>query len=336
MCAEAARPAEHRELGRDILRSVSRSFYLSLRVLPKPLREPVSLAYLLARATDTIADTVHVGASVRAGHLRVLAEIIQGEQRAEAVETLRSAFAPLQSNDAERRLIEALPSCIDWLQQLDAVDCADVREVLRNINRGQTLDVVRFGDAGTLGALASEAELDEYTYLVAGCVGEFWTRLGFRHIRGFADLPTDQMLDLGIRYGKGLQLINILRDAGSDLRAGRCYLPADELASCGMSAAQLLNEPERARPVFRKWQERAAAGIAAGVEYGCAITNRRVRFATALPALIGARTLARLRAAGAQALHERVKIPRAQVRRLMLTAFRSRKVIRAEANRALR
>jgi phytoene/squalene synthetase len=39
--------------------SVSRSFYLTIRFLPRPLREPVGLAYLLARATDTIADTVH-------------------------------------------------------------------------------------------------------------------------------------------------------------------------------------------------------------------------------------------------------------------------------------
>ncbi len=38
------------------------------------------------------------------------------------------------------------------------------------------------------------------------------------------------MLDHGKRYGKGLQLINILRDAGSDLRAGRCYFPNEELA----------------------------------------------------------------------------------------------------------
>ena len=46
-----------KQLRGEVLRSVSRSFYLSLRVLPKPLRDPLSLAYLLARATDTIADT---------------------------------------------------------------------------------------------------------------------------------------------------------------------------------------------------------------------------------------------------------------------------------------
>ena len=41
----------------SLLRQVSRSFYLSLAVLPRSLREPIGLAYLLARAADTIADT---------------------------------------------------------------------------------------------------------------------------------------------------------------------------------------------------------------------------------------------------------------------------------------
>ena len=48
-----------------MLRSVSRSFYLSLRILPAALREPLSLAYLLARATDTIADTPEPPAALR-------------------------------------------------------------------------------------------------------------------------------------------------------------------------------------------------------------------------------------------------------------------------------
>ena len=43
-----------------LLKRVSRAFYLSIRVLPEPVRRPVGLAYLLARAADTIADTAAV------------------------------------------------------------------------------------------------------------------------------------------------------------------------------------------------------------------------------------------------------------------------------------
>ncbi|HEV3409557.1 MAG TPA: squalene/phytoene synthase family protein, partial [Chthoniobacterales bacterium] len=59
-----------------ILRSVSRSFYLSIRLLPRRLRDPIALAYLLARATDTIADTAEIDVPVRAEELRRLADSI--------------------------------------------------------------------------------------------------------------------------------------------------------------------------------------------------------------------------------------------------------------------
>ena len=56
----------------DVLRRVSRSFYLSLRILPGSLREPIGLAYLLARAADTVADTRVLPRAERLGHLEAL------------------------------------------------------------------------------------------------------------------------------------------------------------------------------------------------------------------------------------------------------------------------
>jgi farnesyl-diphosphate farnesyltransferase len=53
------------------------------------------------------------------------------------------------------------------------------------------------------------------------------------------------------------------------------------------------------------------------MKYVEAIRERRVRAATALPALIGARTIALLRSAGAEALQEKVKVPRKEVRGML-------------------
>ena len=55
------------------------------------------------------------------------------------------------------------------------------------------------------------------------------------------------------------------------------------------------------------------------MQYAHAIRGRRIRAATALPALIGARTLALLRNAGPMALQNRVKMPRREVRALILS-----------------
>jgi farnesyl-diphosphate farnesyltransferase len=299
-----------------ILRSVSRSFYLSIRLLPVKLRDPIALAYLLARATDTIADTAEVSAAIRAEQLARIAQLIQ-QDAAPGAESFRE-FAALQKNDDERVLIDSLPACFHWLAAMPAADQRDIRKVLQAINEGQTLDVQRFGDPRAILALPTAAELDRYTYLVAGCVGEFWTTTCFRHLRSFSSDTEQTMIDRGIAYGKGLQLVNIVRDVGADLRAGRCYLPADELHPLNISTADLATNPGAAEPILARWRERAEEGIAAGIEYACAIRSARVRLATVLPALIGARTLALLKNAGSSVFTEKIKVPRAEVRQILL------------------
>ena len=303
----------------EILRSVSRSFYLSIRFLPAQLREPIALAYLLARIADTIADTAQIATSVRMETLKLLSSGIQGTASREAVTELVASFVSLQENERERQLLASLRDCLAQLEGMEHVDRNDIRVVLEQITRGQMLDLERFGDPKEVRALGTAADLDEYTYLVAGCVGEFWTRLCYRHVRQFASRTEDEMLALGKRYGMSLQLINVLRDAGSDLRAGRCYFPEHELSAVHLTPSQILHEPERFQPVYRTWLDKAKATLVAGMEYSRSITNRRVRAATVLPALIGARTLALLNAAGPAALQRTVKVARQEVRTMMLS-----------------
>src|SRR5438876_1727998 len=335
----AASHVFRRRLEGTVLRSVSRSFYLSIRFLPAQLRQPVALAYLLARTTDTVADTAQVSVNQRTETLQMLWNAIQGKASGKMIVDLLASFAPLQENAAEQRLIESLPDCLEWLEHMENADRDEIRILLAKITEGQMLDLLRFDDPGEIPALRTAADLDEYTYLVAGCVGEFWTRLCFRHLRKFASLSEDEMMALGKRYGMALQLINVLRDAGTDLRAGRCYFPGDELSAAHLTPAQILSEPELFRPIYRGWAEKAERGLACGMQYSRAIRNRRVRAATVLPALIGARTLTLLRDAGATALHRRVKVPRREVRAVITSlaaSFASRKQIDAIFNRLSR
>jgi farnesyl-diphosphate farnesyltransferase len=317
MTARSQSSIQH--LQTTILRSVSRSFYLSIRFLPQQLREPIALAYLLARTTDTVADTTRIPGTVRMETVKMLSAGIQGKVSREVVIDHVASFVPLQQNAAEQTLLDSLPNCLKWLEQIAEADRDDIRAVLEKITHGQMLDLHRFDDPAQVRALQSAADLDEYTYLVAGCVGEFWTRLCFRHLRDFASLIPDEMLSLGRRYGMGLQLINVLRDSGSDLRSGRCYFPEDELREVGLSAAQILSRSDRFQPIYQRWMEKAQDGLQCGMQYSRAIRNRRVRAATVLPALIGARTLALLHKAGASALHHTIKVPRREVRGTILS-----------------
>jgi len=283
------------------------------------LREPIALAYLLARTTDTVADTAQIPTGVRMETLKLLSFGIQATTSRDVAAELVASFVTLQENANERQLLESLPDYLACLERMEHADRNDIRVVLEKITRGQMLDLQRFDSQQEMRSLSTAADLDQYTYLVAGCVGEFWTRLCFRRVRQFTSRTEDEMLAMGRHYGMALQLINVLRDAGSDLRAGRCYFPEHELSTVHLTPSQILSEPERFQSIYRIWLEKAKAGLVSGMEYSRAIRSRRVRAATVLPALIGAHTLALLEAAGTAALQRTVKIPRSEVRTMILS-----------------
>jgi farnesyl-diphosphate farnesyltransferase len=323
------------ELLGDLLRQVSRSFYLSLVILPRPLREPLGLAYLLARAADTVADTRLIARAERIGHLQTLRRAVAGEA-VDAAAAAR-ACAPQQAQVAERRLLERVGSVLAAVDRLPEADRSHVRTVLATLTEGMLLDLARFPgeDAAGLAALDTLADLDRYTYLVAGCVGEFWTDLHMAHRPRLAGWNAAAMRAAGVRFGKALQMTNVLRDVPTDLAHGRCYLPAEELAGLGVRPADLLT-PEgaaRARPLLQRLLGVALGHYDAAWRYTLAIPRRewRMRLACAWPLLIGQATLDALAAHGNPlAAIVPVKISRAAVRAIL-----ARSTLTVWSNRAL-
>lgn len=325
----------------DLLRDVSRSFYLTLRILPRSVRCPIGLAYLLARATDTIADTRLVPVDRRLDALEQLRRYI-GSNRSTAPPDLNSfysrpagppgvagespsrASSAGEASPAELVLLGRIGEVVAGVRGLSAEDQSLVRMVLDTITSGQVLDLKRFADVipGQVRALETNLELDDYLYRVAGCVGEFWTRICRAHLFPQAGLDDSSLLENGVRFGKGLQLTNILRDLPRDLQQGRCYLPKSELMAVGLAPQALLDpasEPQF-RPVFDNYCRVALDHLRAGWEYTNQIPHRcaRVRLACAWPILIGKRTIELLRQERALSIGKPVKVPRKAVRAILL------------------
>jgi farnesyl-diphosphate farnesyltransferase len=321
----------------ELLKQTSRSFYLTLRVLPRAIRPQIGLAYLLARTTDTIADTELVPVAQRLEALHALRERILGARNP------KLAFGELaqqQGLPAERMLLECVEPALAELDRLSATELKLVRQVLDTITSGQELDLRRFASRAAttqpaedkpklepqpIIALQNDAELDDYTYRVAGCVGEFWTRMCLGHLFPTALVDEVRLLADGIRFGKGLQLINILRDLPRDLRSGRCYLPADKLVETGLAPADLLSpaNESKLRPLYNRYLDLAEAHLAAGWDYTNTIPRGqiRVRLACAWPVLIGLQTLQRLRVEPVLDPARRVKITRTEVWGIVLRSI---------------
>ena len=106
------------------------------------------------------------------------------------------------------------------------------------------------------------------------------------------------MSQLGVRFGKALQMTNVLRDIPRDLRNGRCYLPQDQLADAGLTPSDLLNPSSapKARPVLVQNLRLTLDHYQCAEQYLLALPRCcfRLRLAVAWPLLMGLATLAQV------------------------------------------
>ena len=280
-----------------LLKSVSRSFYLTLRILPPKLREPIGIAYLLARAADTIADTPIISPQHRIELLLALRAEVNGVGDGAGLAKIRDEVAGQQLDSSERTLLVTLLPVVTLLNSMEQNDRTAACEVLSILSAGMEFDLQRFPDEGSAQVVALDtlAELDQYTYMVAGCVGEFWTRISCRHEPRLQTWDAAKMSRCGVRFGMALQMTNVLRDCAKDLRIGRCYLPREMLAAAGLTPEDLLqpNASLAARPVLMALTRHALEHFREAERYTIAIPASclRLRLASLWPILIGLQTL---------------------------------------------
>lgn len=274
------------------------------------MRGAASLGYLLARTSDTLADTAAAPLDLRLQCLQRFAAAVAGNT---AAPRWPVSLLNATSDPRERHLLECSGEVLEAFAALNDAEATLVQEVVETIISGQKLDLERFARASRAQpvALPDDAALEDYAWRVAGCVGAFWTRLGFLTLGDrFSNAPAAELLARGIAFGKGLQLVNILRDLPADLETGRCYMP--------------VADPRDLRELLAthaRWLPRAESWIAEGEIYAATLRSRRLRAATVLPALIARKTLEPMKDASWEQLKARIKIPRRIVYHALARAF---------------
>ncbi|MEI7463682.1 MAG: squalene/phytoene synthase family protein [Candidatus Taylorbacteria bacterium] len=272
----------NQRLRKRLLRGHARTFSLTLGLLPSWLRDPLGLAYLLARASDTVADASGIPHARRL----VLMEELKRALDTEAPSLWKPVFLPGELSASEEELMAALPELL-----ADLATHPDRMELLalwRTILEGQLFDQRRFPSQDPL----TREELERYCGLVAGSVGETWTRLIEKHAPYLLRGELGEMCRLGADYGRGLQLVNILRDRAADRGIGRVYASDAELPALWDLASGWLDRGERYLSLLRPG---------------------RVLYASALPCALGIGTLGKIRNAPDGENGGRVSLTRREV-----------------------
>ena len=281
----------------------------------------------MARVADTIADSKHGETSFLQNLLEQYNDVAQG--RSSTLPDLIE-LAGIQQNEHEAELLRNVEDVLNGLEVYEAADRSIILECLDIIVGGQLLDLQRFGPAnegGQISSLKSNEELDDYTYRVAGCVGVFWSKMSLEHVISLPSEKQDEFFEKGIRFGKALQMINILRDIPEDLRFGRCYIPGEELARFGMKPEDLLDHSniERFRPLYDEYLEITNNHLDAAIEYIRMLPDGQFRLKAScmLPVLVGQRTVTLLRTGNILNSEDKIKVTRNEMKSY------ARKLVRA-------
>ena len=185
-----------------VTKAHSSTFYLGSRLFLGDKRRAVTVVYAVCRAGDNAVDDAPDASSAR----ERLERWWRGVER---------AYAGAPHGD------DANEVGLAWVLERFSVPFDAFRELYLGLETDLTSP--HFGD---------DEELMLYCRRVAGVVG--WMVAPIAGYRG-----GQETLDRALALGQAMQLTNVLRDVGEDLRRGRCYLPADARARHGVELDQL-------------------------------------------------------------------------------------------------
>lgn len=260
----------------EILRETSRTFFIPISRLPAGLREAVASAYLCMRSIDEIEDARGRPARERVALLRGIGLAFQGVVDGAPEGALESIVG------AARGYPEVTRRLPDWA----ALAPRTIRFRVFDAIAAMADRMAHWVECGF--QIATEVDLDRYTYGVAGAVGLLLADLFQWH----DGTRTDR--DQALGFGRGLQAVNILRNRREDLAAGVDFYPDG------------FTDQDLARY--------AARNLAVADAYTAALPGGPIREFCAIPLALAHATLDAI-AAG------RPKLTRAEVKQVVETAL---------------
>ena len=205
-----------------ILSSVSRTFALTIPLLPPIIEKVVGNTYLLCRIVDAIEDAAELTPEAKKNLSALFLDVVLERAPVESfVEPCLDALKNYSNHD-ELDLIAHTPTVLRILHTCSSHDQEAVSRCVSIMSEGMS----RFHGRQTEAGLKDLSEFEDYCYVVAGVVGELLTSI-FRHYSPQFSKNIQGHENLAIAFGQALQMTNILKDSPEDRARGVSWKPAN-------------------------------------------------------------------------------------------------------------
>ncbi len=202
--------------------SVSRTFALTIPLLPPAIEIVVGNTYLLCRIIDTIEDAAELTPIEKQDLSKLFLDTVLGAiPAASFVAPCLHALRNYPNVD-ELDLITHTPTVLRILHTFPKSDQAAISRCVSIMSEGMS----HFHGRQTRDGLRDLAEFEEYCYVVAGVVGELLTTIFSHYSPRFAK-GIQGHEQLAIAFGQALQMTNILKDSPEDRARGVSWKPAE-------------------------------------------------------------------------------------------------------------
>lgn len=207
----------------ELLQTTSRTFALSIPLLPSPLDHKITLSYLVFRIADTLEDADRLDRSDRQRGLASFCDVLDDLSPLSAEQwSLEWSGRAISDNEHYNRLLRETPQIVAAVSDIDAPSRGAIVHHAKRSAFGMAEFLGKADHRANL-QLSSLDDLRRYCYFVAGIVGELITDL---FVIEREDLSESSALRAhAAAFGEGLQLVNILKDSSDDEKCGRAYLP---------------------------------------------------------------------------------------------------------------
>jgi farnesyl-diphosphate farnesyltransferase len=277
-----------------ILPKVSRTFAPTIQRLPRALFLQATVAYLLCRVADTIEDSEILTIRQKQRLLEQYAHILEREHATQEPTAFMSHISSLPQEGADYELVHNVPIILavynTFPKKVKSAMSTWVVEMISGMRK-----FVQAKHNSSQNFLKTLKDLDDYIYYVAGTVGNLVTTLFSHYSNNINHTVTNKLRKYAESVGKGLQLVNIIRDMPDDWKYNRSYMPSELLKKYDLTRQSIFDRQnqQRSTKMLNELIEIALVYLDAALQYIVAIpkAERSIRLSCLLPLFWALQTL---------------------------------------------